>query len=162
MKTMFRPVLLLALLGLILAGCNFDVPLTAKPTRPINDQLVGDWLSTDTDAARVVRMNVRKLDETTYAVSYDGDLYRAFHSDFAGLSLVSAQDLNSRERKYAYFTWQLSADGARLTLKGVSTRVIPDTTKDAGVIQELIKKNRSNPELFGEEAVFTRKKADRS
>jgi len=161
MKTKPCLTLLLASLGLFLAGCNFDLPLTAKPTRPINEQLVGDWLSVDTDAAKVVRMNVRMLDEGTYAVAYDGDLYRAFHSDFAGLPLVSVQDLNSGDRKYSYFHWQLSADGNHLSLKGVSTRVVPDTTKDRDAIQKLIKQNLSNPELYGEEMVFSRKQAAR-
>ena len=112
----------------------------------------------DKDTKNEEHLSVRQLDDTTYVVTFDGDIYRVFHSDFAGTAFVSVQDLNADNRKYVYFTWQLSADNTQLTLVGVSNKVVPETTKDRGAIQKLIKANLANPALFGDPLTFTRKK----
>jgi len=144
--------------ALLLAGCNYDVPLTAKPTRKIDARLLGDWVAVDKDSRKEEYLSVRQLDDTTYAVTFDNDIYRVFHSDFAGAAFVSVQDLNADNRKYVYFKWQLSADGAQLTLAGVSNKVVPESTKDRAALQKLIKANLSNPALFGDPLTFMRKK----
>jgi hypothetical protein len=102
-------------------------------------------------------MRVRRLDDSTYVVYYDGDLFRAYHSDVAEMRLASVQDLNSNDRKYAYVDWKLSSDGKRLTLRSV-TKVIPKETKDSAAVAALLTKNARNPELFGEEIEFRKEK----
>ena len=103
-------------------------------------------------------MHVLQLDDSNYIVVMDGDAYRAFHSDFAGTAFVSVQDLQvGREaHKYIYFTWQLSADGALLSLRGLSTQVVPEDTKGRTALQKLIKANLTNPKLFTEAPTFHR------
>jgi hypothetical protein len=103
-------------------------------------------------------MRVRRLDDSTYVVYYDGDLFRAYHSDVAELALASVQDLNSNDRKYAYVVWKLSNDGNRLTLRSVSNKVIPTETRDSASVAALLTKNARNPELFGEEIEFRKEK----
>lgn len=158
---MRTPSLLSALLTaacLVLAGCNYDSPLTAKPTQPVNEKLLGDWQSVDKDTGKTEVMHVRRLDDSNYVVAMDGDIYRAFHSDFAGVAFISVQDLQvgREDHKFVYFTWQLSADGAQLTLRGVSIKVVPEETKGRSAIQKLIKANLQNPKLFTDAPVFTR------
>jgi hypothetical protein len=150
--------LLACALSLLLAACNYDSPLTQKPTQPVNEKLLGDWQSVDKDTGKVEVMHVRRLDDSNYAVAMDGDIYRAFHSDFAGVPFVSVQDLQvgREDHKYVYFTWQLSADGAQLTLHGVSTKVVPEETKGRSALQKLIKANLKNPALFTDAPVFKR------
>lgn len=61
------------------SGCEGDyaIPITSGPTRKIDQRLVGNWASKDgTD-----KLRVRRLDDSIYIVSYNGDLFRAFHSD---------------------------------------------------------------------------------
>lgn len=152
------PLAWLATAALLLAGCNYDVPLTAQPTHKIDARLLGDWVVVDKDTSKEEHLSVRQLDDSTYVVTFDGDIYRVFHSDFAGTAFLSVQDLNSGVRKYVYFTWQLSADGAQLTLTGVSSKVVPETTRDRAALQKLIKANLANPALFGDPLTFTRKK----
>ena len=63
---------------LSLSGCEGDyaVPITSGPTRKIDQRLLGNWVSKDgTD-----KMKVRRLNDSIAIVSYNGDLYRAFHS----------------------------------------------------------------------------------
>jgi len=103
-------------------------------------------------------MKVRPFDENTYVVYYDGDLFRAHHSNTAGMPLVTVKDLNPNNPKFAYLIWKLSDDGKTLTLRSVSDKVVPTTTKDSAAVVELLTQNTHNPELFGEEGVF--KKTD--
>jgi hypothetical protein len=143
---------------LLLAACNYDVPLTAKSNQRVNARLLGEWMVVDKENGKEEHLSVRELDDTTYVVTFDGDIYRVFHSDYAGVPFLSVQDLNADNRKYVYFVWQLSADNTQLTLKGVSNKVIPETTKDRGALQKLIKANLANPALYGDPLTFTRKK----
>ncbi|MEO8427423.1 MAG: hypothetical protein ABI651_09955 [Verrucomicrobiota bacterium] len=137
-----------------LSGCDYEVPLTAKPTRKVDEKLLGDWIPKDGKE----KMKVRRFDDTIYIVSYDGNLYRAFHSDVAKTSFVSVQDIDSPDRKYAYLTWMLSDDGKRLGLRVVNNKIIPNENKDSETIQKLIEKNLQSPELLGEETQFNKEK----
>jgi hypothetical protein len=119
----------------------------------VQEQLLGNWVSLDGKE----NMRVRRLDDSTYVVYYDGDLFRAYHSDVAEMPLASVQDLNSNDRKYAYVVWKLSSDGKRLTLRSVN-EVIPKETKDSAAVAALLTKNARNPELFGEEIEFRKEK----
>src|SRR5438876_2840288 len=82
---------------LTLSGCEYDVPITSKPTRKVDGRLLGDWMSKD----RKDKMKVRRLDDDVYIISYNGDLFRGYHSDLAKTSFVSVQDIDSAERKYS-------------------------------------------------------------
>src|SRR5215475_642746 len=106
---------------LAFSACEYEVPITPSPTRKVQEQLLGNWISLDGKE----NMRVRRLEENTYVVYYDGDLFRAYHSDVAEMPFASVQDLNSNDRKYAYVVWKLSDDGKRLTLRNVSDKVIP-------------------------------------
>ncbi|HZS18286.1 MAG TPA: hypothetical protein VFA51_10195 [Candidatus Udaeobacter sp.] len=136
------------------AACNYEAPITSSPTRDVQEQLLGNWVSLDGKE----NMRVRRLEDRTYIVYYDGDLFRAYHSDLPELPLVSVQDLNSNDRKYAYLTWKLSDDGNRLTLRSVNDKVVPKETKDSTAAAALLAKNSRNPELFGEQIEFRKEK----
>ena len=135
-------------------ACHYEVPITSSPTRKVQEQLLGNWVSLDGKE----NMRVRRLDDSTYVVYYDGDLFRAYHSDVGEMPLASVQDLNSNDRKYAYVVWKLSSDGKGLTLRNVNNKVIPKETKDSAALAALVTKNARNPELFGEEIEFRKEK----
>jgi hypothetical protein len=139
---------------LAFTACEYEVPITSGPTRKVQERLLGDWTSLDGKE----KMKVRRLDDSIYIVYYDGDLFRAFHSDVAETPFVSVQDINSNDRKYAYVVWKLSDDGKHLSLRNVSDKVIPKETKDSAMVVALLKKNARNPELFGEEIEFSKEK----
>jgi hypothetical protein len=103
-------------------------------------------------------MRVRRLDDSIYVVYYDGDLFRAYHSDVAETPFASVQDLNSDDRKYAYVVWKLSDNDKHLSLRNVNRKVIPKETRDSAAVAALLTKNVRNPELFGEEIEFRKEK----
>jgi hypothetical protein len=135
---------------LLLTGCHYDIPLTAKPTQSIDVRLVGTWTLTATDFPE--RMDVRRYDDQNYVISYHGDLYRAFHSDAAGLRMISVQNLNDQERKWLFITWSLSQDEKTLTLRAINPEVVPNTTREAMV--KALAAQRENPKLLGEPGVY--------
>jgi hypothetical protein len=139
---------------LAFTACEYEVPITSAPTRKVQERLLGDWTSLDGKE----KMKVRRLDDSIYIVYYDGDLFRAYHSDVAETPFVSVQDINSNDRKYAYVVWKLSDDGKHLSLRNVSDKVIPKETRDSAMVVALLEKNARNPELFGEEIEFNKEK----
>lgn len=142
------------LLGL--TACNYDFPLTAQPTRKIDPRLIGDWVARDPDAGPAEPLSIRRLDDHTYVVATEGDIYRITHSDIPGASLVSVQDLQPgmSHGRFAYYDWSLEADGRQLTIRLVRTSVVPEDTPDAATAQKLIRDNLANPGLFGDPVVF--------
>ena len=139
---------------LALATCQYEVPITPSPTRGVQERLLGDWVSLDGKE----QMKTRRFDDNIYIVYYDGDLFRAYHSDVADTPFVSVQDINSNDRKYAYVLWKLSDDGKRLTLRSVQSKVVPKEQKDSATVAELLNENAKNPDLFGEEIEFKKEK----
>ena len=103
-------------------------------------------------------MSVRRFDDNTYVVYYDGDFFRVYHSDVAKTAFATVQDLNSSDRKYAYIFWKLSDDGKSLRLRNVNEKVVPKQTKDSAAVVALLTKNASNPELFGAEIELRKEK----
>lgn len=144
----------IGLCSLAFTSCNYDFPITSGPTRKVQGQLLGDWTSDDGKE----KLKLRSLDGSVYIVYYDGDLFRAYHSDVAGTPFASVQDLNSSDRKYAYVIWKLSEDGKFLILRSVNDKVVPKETKGSASVVALLTKNAGNPELFGEEIEFRKEK----
>ena len=137
-----------------LTACQYDIPITSAPTRKVQEQLLGDWTSADGKE----KLKLRSLDDSIYIVYYDGDLFRAYHSDIAETPFATVQDLNSRDRKYAYVIWKLSDNGKHLRLRSVNDKVVPKETRDSTALVALLTKNAGNPELFGEEIEFRKEK----
>jgi hypothetical protein len=154
MKTMRLLASFLAVL--LLNGCDYDAPLTPAPAHPVDQRLVGDWVPLKPDSEKEPTMHVRRWDDSTYAIAIEDDLFRVWHSDFAGLALVSAQDLNSTARKYCFYAWALSPDGTQLTLRRVRTEVVPEKAATTVALQTAIKANVANPGLLDEPLRFKR------
>jgi hypothetical protein len=142
------------LFSLALGACQYDVPITSSPTGKVREQLLGNWRSSDGKE----ELKLRRLDDSIYIVYYDGDLFRAYHSDVAETPFTTVQDLNSSDRKYAFVIWKLSDDGKNLRLRSVNDKVVPKETKDSATVVALLTKNALNPELFGEEIEFQKEK----
>jgi hypothetical protein len=133
-----------AVAALALAGCIYDVPITGGATRHIDVRLIGDWSSEDGNE----KLEVRELTGTTYLLLLNGDPFRAFHSDVAGVPFVTVQDLDGRERKYAYLKYALSADGNKLTGWAVSSDTVPKSVRTSAEVRRLLRKNLANPGLY--------------
>jgi hypothetical protein len=137
---------------LAFTACEYEVPITSSPTRKVQERLLGNWISQDGKE----HMRVRRLDDNIYIVYYDGDLFRAYHSDVANTPFVSVQDINSNDRKYAYVIWKLSDDSKHLRLRSVNRDVIPKEKKNSTAVAKFLEENANNPDLLGEEIQFNK------
>jgi hypothetical protein len=144
----------IGLCSLAFTACQYDIPITSAPTRKVQERLLGDWTSADGKE----KLKLRSFDDSIYIVYYDGDLFRAYHSDVADTSFATVQDLNSSDRKYAYITWKLAGDGKNLRLRSVNDKVVPKETRDSAAVVALLTKNARDPALFGEEIEFKKEK----
>ena len=135
------------------AGCGeYAVSITDQPTRKIDRQLIGDWATAD--GGDVIK--VRQLTESAYIVSYNGILFRAFHTDFGRVPFLSVQELETNIRTYSYVSYRLSPDGNKIYLKLVNEEVIPDDPTEIAAIQKSLNRNLQNPSLFHPEEEFRR------
>ena len=144
--------LVITVVLLALGACQYSVPITQRPTRQVDTRLLGDWVSTDGRQS----IKIRKLEQSTYIVSYNGVLFQAFHSDFSGISFLSVQELETSDRSYSYLAYRLSEDGTKMYLRLVNDEVVPRGTKDVSSIQRILKSNLQNPALFRNEDGFTK------
>lgn len=102
-------------------------------------------------------MVIRLDGDRRYVIEYDSGLhgitYRAFHTEVAGMPLISVEVANERERKWVVLDWKL--EGERLTIRAVNPEVVPPGDRESLV--KAILANRDNPKLFREEpAVYER------
>ena len=134
-----------------LAGCEYRVPITRRPTRNIDTRLIGNWVSNEN-----LSLKIRSLNETTYIVSYSGVLFEAYHSDVSGVPFLTVQELETSHRSYTYLTYSVSADGNKLYLRLVNDQVIPRETESTAMVQELLNQNLQNPGLLLHQDEFTK------
>jgi hypothetical protein len=139
----------IALLSVAACG-EYEFPITDHPTRKIDKQLIGYWVTTD----GIDSIKVRELTNSTYVICYDGILFRAFHTDLSNVPFLSVQELETSNRTYSYVSYRLSPDGNKIFLKMVNADVIPDDERDIAGIQRLLSKNLENPLLFHSEEEF--------
>ena len=147
-----RATSLLAVACLFFTGCDYEVPLSAQPTRPTEDALLGNWMSPD------AWLMVRRFDADHYVVFHNGGVYRAWHSDLAGRAFVSVQSLDGENPKYAYFTYEVGSEGRRLNLRFVTEKLVPKTIRDSNTMRETVARYAADPALLSDPAPFSRMK----
>jgi len=143
---------LIACCCIVFAGCEYEAPITEQPTRAVEEKLLGNWSAEN----GTERLKIREFDASTYVVSYNGHLYRAFHSDFADMPFVSVQNIDSERRTYAFLTYRLEDKSNTLALRSVNIKMVPKDVKDSLQIQALLKKKLKNPALLNKEIQFVK------
>jgi hypothetical protein len=140
----------LAFAALLLAGCDYDVPLTEKPSGPIDQKLLGNWLSPEG------WMMVRSFDADHYVVSYNGAIYRGWHSTVAGRSFITLHSLDAQSPKFTYVSYSLGNDQRRLDVRVVRDEVLSKEIKDSAAMRKALEQVVPNPALLTEVTPFTR------
>jgi hypothetical protein len=139
-----------AILLAVTGGCVYEAPLTSKPTRKIDDRLLGDWVE---DQPGGKDLKIRKLDDSHYVISYDG-FYWAFHSDVGEGHFVSIQEIDpipDKDRKYTFATYELKDDGKTLVVRTMNDKTIPATLKTSAVLEKTVRANLKNPDLLNKD-----------
>ncbi len=158
--------LAVAMLGVLLIGCEYTVPLVTKPETKIDQALLGVWERT-TDGKQE-RLLVLPLDETEYLVSFpagnEESLFaRACLTRIGGEPLVqlrwfgTAQGVLPDDNSvYQYATYAVSGD--TLTVQMLNSEVVAKETKTTDELLRAITESIDQPDLFREGMVFQRVK----
>ena len=159
-----RPVLSW-LAAVLLAGCDYTVPLAEKPETQIDTALVGQWQITLD--GKDVRLSVLALAADEYLVAYPSGTPDTLYAraclcqgtEFALVQLRWFGSANARAdfsaHPYQYAAYGIEGD--TLVARLINPEVVKPA-QTAAALLSAIKANNTNPDLFRSELRFTRVK----
>ena len=148
--------ILLSVLLMLLAGCDYEVPLSQTPSAPANPALAGSWVQKA--AQETFTMNIR-ASGTDYAVTY-GEVgespltFKGFTVETADLKLIQLELTDSGITKYLFVKYELTPEG--LSVYRLNKQVVSALCRTSEELRDDIALHKNNPALFEEPIKFTR------
>jgi hypothetical protein len=155
--------LLVAGVSLLLAGCDYTVPLVTKPEIQIDRNVLGLWQDTDPENPSQ-QLLVLPLGPREYLISFphvsrDGLFARAALVRCAGRTLVQLEWLGTARggvpddnRVYQFAAYALKGD--RLEVRLLRLEVVSKDVSSTAELIRAIEANKDRPDLFREPMVF--------
>jgi hypothetical protein len=148
--------LLLPAILILLAGCDYEVPLSQTASAPANQALAGSWSQQDGD--KQYRMNIQ-TSGNDYVVTYgeaEGTplTLKGFEVSAAGLNLIQLKLQGAETATYLFVKYELTADS--LSVCRLNPDVVSAKCQTAGELTADIEVHRRNPFLFSAPLRFTR------
>jgi hypothetical protein len=166
---MKHPALVVIVLTLFIAGCEYLAPLSGDHNIAIDPTVIGLWEEApegDKPPDPDDRMLILKYSDTEYLVHYptrkDEMYYRAYPIKVDGIPCVQIQLIGSAEggikedRKYQVTTYSMS--NGELEIKTLNTDLVDKDLKDTASIKQAFLKNKDNKDLFRNPGKFRRVK----
>lgn len=157
--------LLCVYICLVLAGCDFTVPLSAAPELPIDTRAVGLWEMAKPNG-NTERLLILPFNDHEYFISWpeaaSTELYAKAHLfNFSGMVLVQLQWFGNSDgavpdddRNYQIASYAITGDALEIQL--LNTDVIGKEFQSAADLATAIEANKSNPDLFREKMIYKR------
>lgn len=163
-----RSLLLPLVVSLLLAGCDYDAPLSTEHVVPVDPAFLGAWEmvpETDEDRASgdMGPLVVLRFSPTEYVIhDPGGHSYRAFFVDLGGHRCLQFEDLGSgagqAPEPRRYLVGRCDADGDDgFTLSLLNDRRVPQGSKTTAELQAAFLAARDAPDLFEPIARFRRR-----
>lgn len=152
-------------LCILLAGCDYTVPLVSKPAIAIDRSTVGLWQRTAKNG-QTEHLLVVPLDEQEYLVSYpsrseDAMFARACLARVADMTLVQLKwfatgeaRLPDDDRVYQFASYSVKGD--TLTVRLLNSDIIKKDVTSTAELVKAITANKNATNLFREGMVFTK------
>lgn len=164
---------LLVCLALLAVGCEYAVPLVADSEMPVDRSIVGLWqrVAREGESPRQhpEHLLVLPWSQTRYVVGYPA---KSPHAMIANAALVDVADIRmaqlewigtiegrlpENDNTFQYATYTLDADDEnRLTVRLLNSDVVTRDATSAADLNDAIRRNSDNPDLFRAPMVFTR------
>jgi len=152
--------ILLPIIAMLLAGCDYEVPLCQTAAGPANPELTGKWTGQPTEG-KPVSMEI-KISGTDYnAIHTEGSdtlTFKGFEIKAAGLNLIQLElqnaDKDYQNSRYLFVKYELTAEG--LSVYRLNTGVVSERCQTAEELLKDIDVHRNNPFLFAEPLKFTK------
>lgn len=156
---------MLGVVGILLIGCEYSVPLVEQPGMEIDPALIGVWERTSRSGPDE-RLLVLPLDETEYLVSLSAGEHtiyaRACLAEVAGTTLVQVRWIGTGKGELpgehpAYQFAVYSIEGETLTLRRLNTQVVDATLRSSSELAGAVAEQINHPDLFAHEMVLERR-----
>lgn len=151
MKKMILPVILM-----LLAGCDYEVPLSHTSTSAADPALAGTWTGRFADG-KPTSMEI-KISGTDYYANYGeaGEArltFKGFGVSTAGLNLIQLELQNAEtQSKYVFVKYELTPEG--LSAYRLNPDVVSAKCRTTEELINDIAVHRKNPFLFTEPLTF--------
>ena len=152
MKKFILPVILM-----LLAGCDYGVPLSQTATSAANPALAGTWTGQSSDG-KTAALEI-KTSGTDYSAAYTEDgntiTFKGFGVSAAGLNLIQLELQNAdNQNKYLFVKYELTPEG--LSVYRLNPEVVTAKCKTTEELLGDIAVHKQNPLLFAEPLKFTK------
>lgn len=150
-------------LGVLLAGCDYTVPLAKSPKLELDRAVVGLWQSTDPDG-KVEQLLVLPLNERQYLVGYPsgsrntmfarGCLWRRGDLTLVQLDWFGTAEGKIPDDKRTFQFLSYRVEGGTLRVRLLNPEVVSRETDSSSALARSIAEHAADPKLFREEMVF--------
>ncbi len=155
--------MLLAVLCILLVGCDYTVALVGTPMVPIDRSVLGLWQRRSNNG-QTERLLVLPLKPQEYLVSFPADSPKAMFArgclwHGGGMTLVQLDWFGTAEgklpmdaRTFQYASYAVSGNTLRTRL--LNPEVVKKTVASPAALARAIEADRADPRLFRNEMVF--------
>jgi len=164
--------MLFAIVGFLVAGCEYESPLTTEHNIAIDSAVLGLWEELKPDEGvepkEDEQMMILKYSDTEYLIHYptgkNGIYYRGYPIKIGGISCVQLQIIGTDDgppkkdetELFHVVSYQLT-DG-QLEIKTLDTDLVNDDLKTTEELHKAFLKHKENKDLFKDPGVFRKKK----
>ena len=155
--------LVFVVICLVLTACDFTVPLSISPQKPIDDRAIGLWERTKENGG-TERMLVLPFNEREYFLSWpegaNTELYAKAHLfEFSDDTLVQLEwfgnsDGGVPDDNVIFQVARYSIKDGVLEIEMLNPDVVGKEHKSSAELAESIEANIDNPELFDRKMIF--------
>ncbi|MFZ9747516.1 MAG: hypothetical protein ACO3G4_12885 [Opitutaceae bacterium] len=138
-----------ALLLFLAAGCEFEGPLSPRPEAPVEERLLGRWVTPDG------WVKVTRYDAEHYVMVYNGTVYRAWHSRVAGQDFLTLRNLEGPAPRHHFLHWRRVSD-RRIDVSFVREDLVPRHERDPEVLRRAVAAGWGQPDLLAPAVPFIR------
>ena len=159
--------MLMCVVGVLLAGCEYTVPLVKTPDVAIDTAIVGLWQRTSEDG-KMERLLVLPLSKVEYLVVFpegakDAMFARGCLWRSAALTLVQLDWFGTAQAKLPddNRTFQFASyavEGDTLKCRLLDPDIVPKDIESSDALAKAITDNKDNPKLVRDEMVFQKVK----
>lgn len=155
---------------ILLAGCEYEAPLTTDHSVAIDPAVLGVWVPDDGEAPKLdERLMILKYSDTEYLIHYppsgnDETYYRGYPIKIGSMSCVQVQVIGTEvgppeqdSKKLFYVLWYQLTDG-QLEIRKLNTDLVDDDLKTTDELRKVFLKNSKNKDLFTDPGVFRKMK----
>ncbi len=167
---MNHAVILAGLAVLLLAGCEYEAPLTTAHTIAVDASVLGVWEPVRDEGrvppGRDMRVTILRYSDTEYLVHYlsggGGLFFRAYPIQIGGLSCVQLQGLGThqgppaREATRLFHVFSCEIEDDELVLRPINTKLIDSSLTTREELEAAFLRHKENPDLFREPDRFRR------